>query len=183
MLLDPWILFWQISENNKRRSAAIHSAMAACGPGLCVGDTITFAPTGAAGVLGNQLRYHWTFGDGGHSLQAHPTHVFGQPGMYPVTLVVSDGTEMAATTQHISVSLAAPAAAPVLALQAPDEVELGLRPAAVLDVYGVGPRFLPHTLRFVAHPQDFPRSGPKHVTLEEFGLCRIGQRRGPNRIW
>lgn len=35
--------------------------------------------------------YYWTFGDGGTSTQANPTHVYNAYGSYPVKLTVTDG--------------------------------------------------------------------------------------------
>ncbi len=45
--------------------------------------TVTFSGTGGR-------RFHWDFGDGSISDESNPTHVFRTPGLYTVTLTVTD---------------------------------------------------------------------------------------------
>lgn len=40
---------------------------------------------------GDNLSYHWDFGDGEHSEQAAPVHTYRRPGVYQVSLTVDDG--------------------------------------------------------------------------------------------
>jgi PKD repeat protein len=52
---------------------------------VCVGDPVTFT---------NRSRYtylssSWTFGDSGTSTQQSPTHTYGAPGVFPVTLSIA----------------------------------------------------------------------------------------------
>ena len=49
--------------------------------------------------------WNWDFGDGGTSTLQHPEHLFESPGVYSVTLTVSDGTDsdMEAKTGYITV--------------------------------------------------------------------------------
>lgn len=51
--------------------------------GTCVGSTISFNNTST----GNPTSWNWTFGDGTSSTAQNPTHVYTNPGTYPVTLV------------------------------------------------------------------------------------------------
>ncbi len=51
---------------------------------------VTFSSVGSSGS--GTLRYNWTFGDGGESAEANPAHTFAQPGVYRVSLRVSDDT-------------------------------------------------------------------------------------------
>ncbi len=176
ILLDPWILFWQIFENNKRRSGTIRAAMAPLDPAT-TGQPVRLDAAGSRpGVAGSALTCRWTFGDGGCSCATSPTHAYAAPGVYPVTLAVSDGVKLASTTQHVTVS--GPAVdSPVLALFAPDEVEFAARPAEAMDEYGEPVAFLPHTLRFVARPAGNRQPGAKTVELVNLGAGELAQAR------
>jgi PKD repeat protein len=44
------------------------------------------------------LSYSWTFGDGGTSTRANPTHTYQAPGQYIARLTVSDGTSTAVSS-------------------------------------------------------------------------------------
>ena len=72
-------------------------------------------------MTGSRLSHYWTFGDGGWSDQSDSRHTYLKPGIYPVTLVVDDGTERATFTQHITVD-GEPVDSPGLALACSDEV-------------------------------------------------------------
>ncbi len=168
VLLDPWILFWQIFENNKRRAGALRAAIASLQPAE-TGLPVKFDGSASrAGVTGNLLSSTWTFGDGGCGRGPSPTHAFTTPGVFPVTLVVSDGTKRATTTQHIVVS-GQPVRSPSLTLAAPEEIEFGLRPVSAMDVYGTPVPFVPHTLRFVAHPSRQPTPAAKRIEARNAG--------------
>ncbi len=56
-------------------------------PVSCVGDIVHFDDASSGDVT---LRY-WEFGDGGTSTSIFPTHSFGTPGLYTVTLTVTNG--------------------------------------------------------------------------------------------
>jgi hypothetical protein len=47
--------------------------------------------------------YTWTFGDGTTSSEAAPTHLFIDPGTYPVTLTVTDAASRTASDDHLSI--------------------------------------------------------------------------------
>jgi hypothetical protein len=94
--------------------------------------------------------------------------------IYPVTLVVSDGTERAAATQHITVS-GLPTSSPALVLSAPDEIEFALRPVPAMDVYGWPVRFVPHTLRFLARRSSSPHPAAKRVDVKNAGGGTLGK--------
>ncbi len=169
--LDPWIVFWQIFEDRRRRQGDLRPAMTPSGPGR-TGDTITFtAERLAAGQGGGLPECWWTFGDGSCARGRTVRHVFSEAGVYPVTLLVDDGMQRAATTQHITIN-GTPAAAPLLALAAPDEPSFRPRPASALDVYGRPPPRLLRTLCFVAHGQR-STPDPKTVLLRNRGTGRL----------
>ncbi|MBX7123016.1 MAG: PKD domain-containing protein [Opitutaceae bacterium] len=149
--LDPWILFWQIFEDAKQRAGEVHASMTPLRPAR-TGMAVNFESTGSRPGPGRpQLRYSWSFGDGGGSLEAAPSHTYAQPGVYAVTLTVHDGSNAATTTQHLTVN-GSPVAGPTLSLAAPDETNWRPRPLDAQDVYGIVPSGRPRLLEFVARP-------------------------------
>lgn len=167
ILLDPWIIFWQIFEDKKRRAGEIRAAMRPLSPAR-VGESVVFSSGGStAGPAGGELRCFWAFGDGGYAAGPEVTHIFLQPGVYPVTLVVDDGVQRASFTQHITVH-GEPLSAPGLALATPDEPSFRPRPVQATDVYGWPVRPMPHTLEFVARPSR-PVPSSKVVLLRNLG--------------
>ncbi len=67
---------------------AMSSANPTSGP---VPLAVTFSSAGSVDPEGQPLTYSWSFGDGGISTQANPTHTYAQPGQYTARLTVSDG--------------------------------------------------------------------------------------------
>jgi gliding motility-associated-like protein len=56
----------------------------------CEGSPTQF--TNLSSVVGlNNNRYHWNFGDGGHSNLENPTYTYTLPGRYPVHLTIQSG--------------------------------------------------------------------------------------------
>jgi glucose/arabinose dehydrogenase len=53
--------------------------------------TVNFSSAGSSDPEGQTLSYIWTFGDGGTSTQANPSHVYSQNGLYTARLTLSDG--------------------------------------------------------------------------------------------
>ena len=53
---------------------------------ICPNQTVTFTNTST-----NATSYLWQFGDGGTSTATNPTHVYGDPGQYTVTLIAYNG--------------------------------------------------------------------------------------------
>ncbi len=56
---------------------------------------VGFSSAGSSDPEGVPLSYSWTFGDGGTSTQANPTHTYQNPGQYVARLTVSDGSSTA----------------------------------------------------------------------------------------
>ncbi|MBV6643446.1 MAG: PKD domain-containing protein [Cyclobacteriaceae bacterium] len=102
--MDPWVIFWQIFENNKRKENKINAVMAPLRPGK-TGERIQFSSTGSRpGVWGNSLQYSWDFGDGWTSPLPNPDHTYVKPGIYPVTLRIDDGHRSDTYRQFITIS-------------------------------------------------------------------------------
>jgi len=171
--LDPWIIFWQIFEDQKLSDGALRASiepLAPCRTGQAVKFSAQFSRKDDA--VGDRS-YYWTFGDGGWATDAQPEHTFAGPGVYPVTLVVDDGTNRAASTQHVTIN-GELLTSPVLALSASDEIGFRRRPVPAADVYGQTPRLIPHTLEFVArNTRRVPRS--KSVRVDNFGGGTLAQ--------
>jgi PKD repeat protein len=162
IMIDPWLLFRETFENNRRRAGAIRASMKPPGP-VEAGAEVRFSPEGSsAGLSGNTLSYFWSFGDGAGSRDPRPAHAFARPGIYPVTLVVDDGADRATVTHHLTVD-GKPAESAALALEA-DDLSFRSRPAGLMDVYGA-PIALPYVLHFRARPKTSPRPAPRTVLL------------------
>ncbi len=167
VLLDPWILFWQIFEQEKERAGEIRAAMEPLAPAR-TGRAVRFSGAGSRlGRWGNRLDYYWTFGDGGFSRAARPVHVYARPGAYAVTLTVDDGADRASVTQVMTVDGEA-VAKPALALRGAGEWSFLRRRPEARDIYGIAPQLTPHTVRFVA------RLGESLVRAREVAIENAG---------
>jgi len=63
------------------------------GPYLgAINTAIAFDGSGSSDPEGDPLTYAWTFGDGGTSTEAAPSHSYTAAGIYEVCLTVNDGT-------------------------------------------------------------------------------------------
>lgn len=103
-LIDPWILFWQYLRHQNDREQGLRAAMLPVSPRR-TGEMVTFSSAGSRhGLWGQTLEYTWDFGDGSISTKANPGHVFVEPGVYPVTLTVTDRAETRTVRQHITVN-------------------------------------------------------------------------------
>jgi hypothetical protein len=176
--LDPWIIFWQIFEDRRRRRGELRSAIVPFGPGR-TGAAVTFASDCQPSDSADRHRYFWTFGDGASASGLSVRHVFVNPGVYPVTLVVDDGASRSTTTHQIAIS-GDPVELPALTLLAPDGLSFRKRPSSALDVYGRAPHALPHTLQFLARSSR-PVPDEKIVLVRNAGAGKL-ERIGPTGI-
>ena len=76
-----------------------------------VNQEIEFSPNS---VL-NSSQYAWDFGDGNQSSQSNPVHVFATPGIYTVTLTVSNAE--CTSTHHVQISVLSPIATSINGLE------------------------------------------------------------------
>ncbi|WP_084165840.1 PKD domain-containing protein [Dyadobacter crusticola] len=175
ILLDPWILFWQIFEDNRERAGETKAITTPFRPGK-TGEQLSFngeKSRNADKSSGRDLSYHWTFGDGATSIEKNPKHVFANPGIYPVTLLVDDGIVRSSFTQHITINEAAQKS-PSLALACDEEPSFRVRPVHVMDVYALERKLIPNTLHFLARPSR-PRPNAKTVSLLNAGNGEFGK--------
>jgi PKD repeat protein len=167
VLLDPWIIFWQIFEDNKERAGDIKAFIQPLEP-TTTGKPVSFSSKGSRnGPIGQDLFFYWTFGNGGWSNKPNPTHRFVKPGVYPVTLTINDGAQKATFTQHISVS-GQTLKKPALALETIDALTFRNRPLQELGVYGKEIEHIPHTLHFLAR-QGRPEPKAQVIRLKNIG--------------
>jgi PKD repeat protein len=68
---------------------------------------VSFSSAGSSDPEGAPLTYAWTFGDGGTSTSANPSHTYITPGSYSARLTVSDGVK---STQSSAVAISVGAA-------------------------------------------------------------------------
>ena len=77
--------------------------------GVVSGEGVSFDGTASDDADGRLTAYEWTFGDGTSGTGTHPTHAYALPGIYAVTLKVTDedGASHTASTT-VEVGLAQP---------------------------------------------------------------------------
>lgn len=59
---------------------------------------VQFSSDGSTDQYGRIVSYHWVFGDGNNSELTHPIHAYTVPGIYEVTLTVTDNDGMTASS-------------------------------------------------------------------------------------
>ena len=74
------------------------------GTGMARQTTFSFNASASTDPDGNSLDFSWDFGDGTTGTGSPVTHVFDSPGMFMVTLTVSDGEREATTTGSVTVN-------------------------------------------------------------------------------
>ncbi|HVQ97026.1 MAG TPA: carbohydrate-binding protein, partial [Mycobacteriales bacterium] len=77
---------------------------------------VTFSSAGSSDPEGGALSYRWTFGDGGTSIAANPSHTYTANGTYTPTLTVTDPTGLTGTA---SLVITVGNTAPVITLSLP----------------------------------------------------------------
>jgi glucose/arabinose dehydrogenase/chitodextrinase len=75
---------------------------------------VTFSSTGSVDPEGQPLTYSWTFGDGGTSTQANPSHTYQASGQYTARVTVSDG-ESSTISNDVKITVGNPPSATILA--------------------------------------------------------------------
>jgi glucose/arabinose dehydrogenase len=78
--------------------------------------TVAFSSAGSVDPEGQPITYAWTFGDGGTSTAANPTHTYTGAGQYAARLAVSDGVNTTVSAP-ITVTVGSPPTATILSPQ------------------------------------------------------------------
>jgi uncharacterized repeat protein (TIGR01451 family) len=93
---------------------------------------------------GNVTAWAWAFGDGAVSTTQHPTHTYSAPGLYTITLQVTDNTNVVATAQQaLTVQTRPVAAFTVPKAHNVAQGEDGARVVAYSSTYGVPNSYTP----------------------------------------
>ena len=106
-------------------------------------------------------------------MEKNPRHVFVNPGIYPVTLLVDDGVVRSSFTLHLTIDGSAQKS-PSLALACDQEPSFRVRPVHVMDVYALERKFIPNTLHFLAR-ESRPQPNSKTVALVNTGKGLLGK--------
>jgi hypothetical protein len=162
--MDPWVIFWQIFENNRNQQQEIRAHIEPVSPAH-TGEPVHFSSAGSrTGIRGgNKLEYFWSFGDGMSSIRENPTHVFQKPGIYPVKLIVRDGADQDMYIQHITVT-GEPDQSPTFEVQASDPSFVKpktWKTSAYQEVHQI-----PNTIHFNANPSWRDSIAPKTLRIQ-----------------
>lgn len=85
---------------------------------LCTDNTCDFSEN-ATDSDGSVVSYEWDFGDGSSASAPNPTHTYGGPGTYPVSLIVrDDGGASGGTAKNVTIATWAGNQAPTAAFTA-----------------------------------------------------------------
>lgn len=149
--IDPWIIFWQLFEDNKKKDGELRAMMEALDHSK-TGVKVKFRSTSILnGNHCSDLEYYWTFGDGGSATGSDAEHIFHKPGIFPVTLTIQNGNELASFTQHITIEGTVINNSQIV-LSSDDEPSFRKRPVQAMDVYGWPVKIIPNTMKFLARP-------------------------------
>jgi PKD repeat protein len=160
--IDPWIIFWQLFEDNKKREGRLRAMMEPLTHSR-TGTNIKFGSVCHSGDNCSEISYYWTFGDGGWSDEPSPEYSYTRSGIYPVTLTIDNGQKLASFTQHITVE-GSDISKPALTLASSGEPFFRPRPLDAIDVYGWQISHIPHTLEFLSRPSR-PRPNARNVEI------------------
>lgn len=162
--VDPWIIFWQTLEYEKMRTHALRAEMRPVPPAE-TGEKVLFdASSSVPGIIGASLDFHWSFGDGVYSTGPLSSHIYQRPGIYPVTLTVSDGARYATITHHIVVN-GEPTSFPELRIVENGNPSFDQRPTWEMDVYNSENVSTPNTVRFSLPQHTKGTISPKTITV------------------
>lgn len=165
--IDPWIIFWQLFEDNKKRDGILKASMSPLSHSK-TGSIIHFkGESDFTDQHCQDISYYWTFGDGGWSESQEPKYTYSNPGIYPVTLTIANGKHLASFTQHISVE-GEKISQPSIILSSSDEPSFRPRPIEAMDVYGWPVKSIPHSFEFLARPSR-PEPNSKAIEVKNVG--------------
>lgn len=171
--IDTWIIFWQLFEDNKMRDGILRAMMAPLNHSK-TGEKVQFQNVcNLSKDQCSNITCYWTFGDGGSSVKTTPEHVYTKAGIYPVTLTVDNGSELASFTQHITIE-GSVLNKPSIALSCSEEPAFRKRPLDAMDVYSWPVKFIPSSLKFLARPSR-PEPKTKKIQIQNTGVGDMSQ--------
>lgn len=163
--IDPWIIFWQMLENNKTKSGSIKAHIKTVAPGE-TGVPVYFDASGSnSGLTPITPEYYWSFGDGGYSIAKKPYHIYQKPGIYPVTLTIFNGIDYSSTTQHVVIN-GAPTSLPEFKIVQENNISLFTRRPWEMDSYGDNNVLLSNVIHFSLPHYSENEIEPQYVTLD-----------------
>jgi PKD repeat protein len=89
------------------------------------GTAIAFSSSGSDPNVGTIVSYGWEFGDGGTSTDANPLHLYAAPGMYAVSLTVTDSEGLRSTPDYTTATVAPANGAPTADANGPYAGKVG----------------------------------------------------------
>lgn len=139
--------------------------------------TVQFSSAASKDPDGSITAYLWDFGDGAQSAEPNPTYTYSEPGVYEVTLTVTD--DHGATAQDTSVRIEVKTLEPTvftvgdITYRLYDRNEIGSteRGASLLYRY------------VLERPMRLTREQIETVLTDAFGRLRRGRRVGALNIW
>ncbi len=140
---------------------------------VCIPDTITFSNSSRSVSTPG---YVWTFGDGTSSTQVNPTHIYTQPGIYTVQLVVNDGTSCnftdTLTRQIVVLSPGKTDTLPTLFLCSGSKGQIGILPSYDTSITYLWVPSVYLSQSNVANPFANPPVNQNYELLVSNGVCR-----------
>ena len=85
-------------------AATLNADFTANNINVCLGSAITFSDNST----GNPTSWVWNFGDGNSTTLQNPTHTYSSPGIYNVTLTLSDGATTDTETKTSFITVVSP---------------------------------------------------------------------------
>ncbi len=179
--IDPWIIFWQILENNKSKSKALKAEIKPVSPGK-TGETIQFdGTTSVSGLNVTTPEFYWSFGDGGISIAQKPMHIFQKPGIYPVTLTIFDGIKYSSITQHITIN-GVSTAFPEFRANQERNITFFNRRSWEMDPYGQSETLLSNTVSFSSPHLSKDMIEPQVISLKLLNSDKLSESRNSQRL-
>ncbi len=180
IVVDPWIIHWQIFENNNAKSNAINAHIEPLAPAK-TGETVHFGSRGSCpGIYGGEVEYFWNFGDGYTSIRENPIHIYQRPGIYPVTLTLRSGSSTASYTQHITIN-GKPVDGPSFEIKCDEEPSFYIAKNWKTAAYG-SRATIPNTLHFKTYQESKNPFEAKTISILSNQLGRDGSYAPPHTI-
>jgi gliding motility-associated-like protein len=138
----------------------------------CAPDTVVFSNLSQGNT---SPTYYWTFGDGGTSTASSPSHLYTQPGIYTVQLIVDDSSacNLADTITHqvVIITNAATDTIPTIHLCSGQQVQIGIQPGVDTAIHYTWAPATYLNQTNVSNPFSDPPSSMLYTLIVSNGLC------------